>query len=152
MQGVRILNRNPWLEPFLVSWQTINRHLRKGSLAQGAGPITRVQWLILRHLQTGERLSVGQLAEFLHVRASTMSQMLDRLERERLVCRTPDPKDSRTRLVQLTRDGYDLIRRIEAVWMERLAQPLQRLSPEEQATLIRLLGKLADYFSQSEDG
>lgn len=137
------------LEQFLVSLQTINRHMRRGGYCVcGDRRITRVQWMILRHIQRSERCTIGQLAEQLHVRPSTMSQMLDRLEKERLLFRETDPLDTRSKRVRLTEEGEALIREVEALWMKRLAKPFARLSHGEQESLLALLGKFAHFIQQ----
>lgn len=132
------------VERFIAAFWRINRHLRHGALQQNGEQITRVQWMILRFLRRNESCAIGQLAEHMNVRPSTMSQMLDRLEKEHWVVRVQAPDDSRVRLIRLTDEGRSLIRSIEAVWHERLAMPLSTLTTEEQATLVALLQKLAD--------
>ncbi len=122
----------------------INRHLRSGALQQNEQQITRVQWMILRYLKRIEHCTIGQLAERMNVRPSTMSQMLDRLEREHWVTRSQAPDDSRVRLVQLTEPGLSFVHSVEAVWQERLVAPLSTLTQYEQTTLVELLHKLAD--------
>jgi DNA-binding MarR family transcriptional regulator len=145
-----MLEKKKSLEQFLVYLQTINRHLRRGSLVQGEKQLTRVQWLILRHIQRSDRCTIGQLAEHLNVRPSTMSQMLDRLEKERLVYRVTDVTDTRAKIVRLTEEGAELIRQVEALWMERLSEPFDQLTHDEQTIFIKLLRKVANYFSKSE--
>ena len=131
------------IDQFMSALWRINRYLRAGSLEQNGQQITRVQWMILRYLKRTQSCTIGQLAQHMNVRSSTMSQMLDRLERERWICRNPAPDDSRVRLIELTDEGKNLIHAIEAIWHERLAQPMATLSEEEQAQLIELLLKLA---------
>ena len=127
----------------------INRHLRSSALQQNGQQITRVQWMILRNLKRTEHCTIGQLAERMNVRPSTMSQMLDRLEKEHWVTRSSAPDDSRVRLVQLTEQGLSFVHSVETIWQERLVAPFMTLTPHEQTTLVELLHKLADA-TQSE--
>lgn len=131
------------IDQFITAFWRINRYLRAGSLEQHGQQITRVQWMILRYLKRTPSCTIGQLAQHMNVRSSTMSQMLDRLERERWICRNSAPDDSRVRIIELTNEGNKLIQAIELIWHERLAQPMETLSQEEQAQLIELLLKLA---------
>jgi DNA-binding MarR family transcriptional regulator len=138
------------LEQFLVDLQTINRYLRRGSLMHEDKQLTRVQWLILRYVARSERCTIGQLAEHLNVRPSTMSQMLDRLERERLLYRMTDETDTRAKIVRLTQEGEALIHRVESLWIEKLSGPFAQLTADEQRVFLTLLGKVANSISKSE--
>ncbi len=131
------------IDQFITSFWRINRYLRAGSLEQHGQQITRVQWMILRYLKRSPSCTIGQLAQHMNVRSSTMSQMLDRLERERWIRRNAAPDDSRVRIIDLTDEGKKLIQSVESIWHERLAQPMEALSQQEQTQLIELLLKLA---------
>jgi DNA-binding MarR family transcriptional regulator len=131
------------LERLFESLQVINRALRAGSLAEGGWNITRVQWMILRHIRKHSDCTIGELAERLDVRPSTMSQMLDRLEKVDLVMRVPSPTDARVKQIRLTEKGHQVIRQVESVWLSRLRAPFAELTDEEQGMLVELLGKLA---------
>ena len=132
------------VERFTSAFWRLHRHLRSGALQERGQSITRVQWLILRDLRRSEPCAIGQLAVRMDVRPSTMSQMLDRLEKERWVERTPAPDDSRVRLVQLTEKGRTFMHAVEAVWQARVATLLSTLTEPERTTLTALLHKLAD--------
>ncbi|MCY0901619.1 MAG: MarR family transcriptional regulator [Firmicutes bacterium] len=130
-------------ERFLSAFWRIHRRLRAGTLSQDGHQITRVQWLILRQLKRTEQCTIGQLADRMEVRPSTMSQMLDRLERERWVERVTSSEDSRVRLIRLTDSGRGFIRSVEGLWRDRLSPALAVLTPQEQATLVDLLARVA---------
>src|SRR5260221_10677503 len=55
--------------------------------------------------QAGDSLPLGQLAERLACVKSNVTQLVDRLEADRLVLRTADPGDRRSRLALLTQSG-----------------------------------------------
>jgi DNA-binding MarR family transcriptional regulator len=73
--------------------------------------------LIALHLLRDGPLSQIQLARSAHVETQTMSRTLERLEREGLVSRAPDPHDRRRHVVARTEAGAD-------AWMR--AQDLER--------------------------
>ncbi|MCL6633025.1 MAG: MarR family transcriptional regulator [Alicyclobacillus herbarius] len=133
------------LERLFESFQAVNSALRKGSLAQGGVNITRVQWMILRHVHKHPGCMVGELAERLNVRPSTMSQMLDRLEKVGYVQREAAEADSRIKQVRLTELGQQGIGQVESIWLTRLRQPFARLTAEEQDQLTHLMSKLARF-------
>ncbi|MGD0575812.1 MAG: MarR family transcriptional regulator [Anaerolineales bacterium] len=98
---------------------------------------------ILRHLaQAKEPLALGQLAERLACVRSNITQLVDRLEADGLVQRTPDPHDRRSLRASITQAGrrlYKLGTRAEAQAQAELARGL---TPNEQSQLARLLAKL----------
>jgi DNA-binding MarR family transcriptional regulator len=131
------------LEVLFEDLQKVNRALRAGSLRQGDLQITRVQWMILRTLRKRPGCPIGQLAEKLDVRPSTMSQMLDRLEKMGWIIRRISSTDSRVRTVDLTPEGERVIRAVESTWLSRLRLPFEALSEEERVQLVTLFHKLA---------
>lgn len=81
------------------------------------------------------------LAERLGLDRTTVTYLLDALEAESLVTRTPDPADRRVRHVNLTEQGE---RRLAAVAksVELVEeQVLSRLSPQETEQFRHILGK-----------
>ena len=53
---------NELIDQFLTHWQSINRHLRKGLLTEADEPVTRLQWMLLRHVNKVENSTIGDLA------------------------------------------------------------------------------------------
>jgi DNA-binding MarR family transcriptional regulator len=82
--------------------------------------------------------------------SAAMTNRLDNLTRRGLVERRPNPRDGRSVLVRLTPEGAthvdDAMRRLA----EREAEELRGLTREEQATLARLLRRLAEGSEGSE--
>lgn len=136
-----------FIDRFLTHWQSINRHLRKGQLIETEERITRLQWMLLRHINKVETSTIGDLAEIFGVRPSTVSQMADRLEKAGLIQRLSDTLDARIRLVSLTTKGHALIQNVESLWAKRLLDGLSQFSSEEQKDLLQLLGRLASSLS-----
>jgi DNA-binding MarR family transcriptional regulator len=58
-----------------------------------------------RLVKAGGSLTLGHLAERLACVKSNVTQLVDRLEAEGLVARTPDPEDGRLRLAVITDAG-----------------------------------------------
>lgn len=136
------------IDQFLANWQTINRHLRKGTLREGNREITRLQWMFLRHARREEACTIGHLAEKFGVRPSTISQMADRLEIAGLIRRVSNVSDARVRIVSLTEKGRELIHSVESVWAKRLTEGLSQFSDNEQKDLLKLLERLASSLAE----
>ncbi len=118
---------------------------------QLAPKVTKVQWWILRTLWEQKQCTAGHLAEKLGVRPSTMSQMLDRLEKAGLITRFADIADARVRIIRLTDQGRSIFHHAEAKFVQKLAGPLEHLTAQEQQTLIRIMEKLAAHFPKKSN-
>ena len=97
----------------------------------------------LRREEPPHELSPAQLIDATMIGSAAMTNRLDNLSRRGLVDRRPNPRDGRSVLVRLTHDGSthvdDAMRRLAA----READELRGLDRDEQATLVRLLRRLA---------
>lgn len=118
-----------------------NRRMRRASkLELERAGVTHSQLRVLRLLSAaGEPLRVSELARRLDVIPRSATSVVDLLEAGGLVERRPDPADRRAILVALTPAGDGVLRSMRAHRAAGLAQMLDRLSPGEQAELIRLL-------------
>jgi DNA-binding MarR family transcriptional regulator len=98
--------------------------------------------VISRLTEAGESLSLGCLAERCSCVRSNMTQLIDRLEADRLVERVSDPTDRRTIRAVLTPEGR--ARYEEGVrLLEETEQGLfTRLSDPDRAALARLIQAL----------
>ncbi|TQS22249.1 winged helix-turn-helix transcriptional regulator [Microbispora hainanensis] len=86
-----------------------------------------------------ERLSV--LAARQSVTQPSMTQLVQRLEREGLVCRAADDLDGRAVRVSVTDAGRALLAERRRRRRERLAEMLGTLSPGELRELTRVAGE-----------
>jgi DNA-binding MarR family transcriptional regulator len=95
-----------------------------------------------RLVDAGGSLPLGQLADRLACVKSNVTQLVDRLEAEGLVTRSPDPEDKRSRLAIITdagrrihQDGAKIQRQVE----EEL---FATLSVDDAARLSEIVAKL----------
>lgn len=73
--------------------------------------------------------------------SGSITTAIDRLESRKLVRRTGDPEDRRSRIVALTADGRRLIQKSFNRHAEDMEQVLAGLNAAERAGLVRLLKK-----------
>jgi DNA-binding MarR family transcriptional regulator len=99
--------------------------------------------VLAKLVEAGEPLALGCLAERSSCVRSNMTQLVDRLEAERLVERVNDPSDRRSVRAALTPAGRE--RHAEAVHILEDAgrEVFASLDEEERATLTRVLARLA---------
>ena len=65
----------------------------------------------------------------------SMTQLIQRLERQGLVSRLADPEDGRAALIGITRQGQELLDDRKRLRRERLTELLATLTPEEESAL-----------------
>ena len=122
--------------------------------AEEAGPldITPVQEALLLVLSRRENLDQKTLAELVALDRSTAGNVIDRLEKRKLIARAENDKDRRARLVSLTARGKSLSEKLRPIAQRAAERLLAPLSPLERTEFIRLLRKitgLADPFDQA---
>ena len=88
------------------------------------------------------RLSPTQLGRGLMLSSAGVTSRIDRLERRGYVRRLPDPNDRRGVIIELTDEGLRVVDEAVAANSLNDRQLLERLDPDELATLERLLRKV----------
>jgi DNA-binding MarR family transcriptional regulator len=97
----------------------------------------------LRQLsRAGDSLPLGQRAERLACVKSNVTQLVDRLEADGLVTRSPDPGDRRSRLAVLTDKGRQACSHGNDIQHRTERELFSVLSADETTQLRRLLRKL----------
>lgn len=86
-----------------LSIHALNRRSEKGS------GLSLVQWCLLKCLIDMPAASAHALAKTVGVHPSTLTQTLKRLERKNYIFIAEDPKDSRKKLISITRLGKDTL-------------------------------------------
>jgi DNA-binding MarR family transcriptional regulator len=88
-------------------------------------------------------LSQTQLGNALGIDRSTVVAVIDRLESRGLVARQPSPNDRRSHALHLSDSGKATLRRLIERVRAHECEIARHLSPDEQARLIELLGRVA---------
>lgn len=113
----------------------IGGHLRELGLAPG-------QELLLLQLWDRDDCTQTDLVERLGIDPSTVTKMLQRLERDGWVRRCRSGDDGRATLVTLTDAGRDLRYHVTALWRDLERETVGGLSPDEREQLLALLRKV----------
>jgi DNA-binding MarR family transcriptional regulator len=129
---------------FVEAVTSVSRALRRDG-ARGVGhgdAVTPGQMRLLRTLARSDGpMRAVDLAAALEVAPRSITTKVDQAEADGFVRRLADPSDRRARLVELTDAGREALHRVWDDHRRGAARRLQRLSPEEQATLHRLLAR-----------
>jgi DNA-binding MarR family transcriptional regulator len=89
-----------------------------------------------------EPVRLGPLARRLGISPSTLTRNLERLEKDGLVAREPDPEDARASRVRRTSAGERAARRVADQELAFAAEVLERLGAERSGEVMRALGEL----------
>jgi DNA-binding MarR family transcriptional regulator len=93
------------------------------------------------------RLSPTAMADALLVPSGTMTNRLDRLERQGLIERVPHPTDRRSMEVELTDKGRRVVDEAVTRHVANEQEMLAALSERERATLDRLTARLLQHLA-----
>lgn len=100
------------------------------------------QWAVLLFLWARDGVIQTELARYVAIEPPTLVRTIDRMVRDGLVTRRPDPRDGRVSRIHLTDRGRslrdDIVPRADAV----NAATMARLTASEGRALRRLLAKL----------
>src|SRR5690606_33537079 len=72
-----------------------------------------------------------QLTEHLNLNSSTVTGIVNRLEKKGLIARLPKTGDKRTTYIALTSAGYTLLKNTPNLLHDKLARNLKQLSPQQ---------------------
>ena len=96
---------------FFRLYQCANMLHKTGSRAVEAEGLTTQQWAVLGALsrpQAQGGMSIGDLARYLMVSRQNLAGLISRMERDGHISTAPDGRDRRSRLVTITKSGYQV--------------------------------------------
>ncbi|MFQ5352286.1 MAG: MarR family winged helix-turn-helix transcriptional regulator [Candidatus Binatia bacterium] len=121
---------------YLISRATlVATSVLKHELADCGAIQVRPSYLgVLMTLWSTDGLGVVELGRRAGLEPSTMTGLLDRMQRDGLLLRVADPKDRRALQISLTEDGKRLQRPVLTAVSEALARATEGFSEEELST------------------
>lgn len=105
--------------------------------------LTSPQLTVIKVLETFGDVSLSELSERIRAQNSTVTGIIDRMERENLVKRERSKEDRRVVHIRLTTKGAGLARDIPVEPMEILRHAILSLSNAEGRELVKISTKLA---------
>ena len=97
------------------------------------------QEMLLTGLWENEGITQTELAEYVNIQPATVTNMLQRLEREGIVDRKPDLQDQRISRVYTTQKGREMEERVQQQWAQLEQESFGGFNVEERVLLRRLL-------------
>lgn len=128
----------------LDSMRRIVRALQRSHrVAEQRWDVSAAQLLVLQQLADASSLSINELAERTFTHQSTVSVVVTRLVRRRLVSRTRSDEDARRTEITLTPAGRQLLSRAMLLAQTRLIHALSRMKATDLRMLAQCLGVLS---------
>jgi DNA-binding MarR family transcriptional regulator len=121
----------------LIYLYTESRRLTKG-LARQFG-LTGPQLTVIKILESLDGLSLSSLSDQIKAQNSTVTGIIDRMEREELVKRERSAEDRRIVLISLTDKGRELAAQIDVEPMEIFRDALSSIPKRDLEDLFRIL-------------
>lgn len=100
------------------------------------------QYRILMILKKHPFLPQGELLEFLHIQAGSLSEILLKMEMKGLIVRTKDPKDKRRTVVEITQEGLSKVNTLIEEYETENEKLFYALSDKECNQLYDILTRL----------
>jgi DNA-binding MarR family transcriptional regulator len=148
LEGAHVPPVSPELKPevdsileAIIYLYTESRRLTK-EFARRAS-LTGPQLTVIKMLEGIGDLSLSELSERIRAQNSTVTGIIDRMEREGLVVRARSTEDRRVVKIKLTDKGARLAKEIQVEPMEIFRSALEGLSASEARDLLRILSKIA---------
>lgn len=104
--------------------------------------VTKSQWIALYYINREKSISQKNLATLMGAKESTVTGILNRVEKEDLIMRTEDKKDKRKNLLSLTEKGQELTEKLTDIAQEFRDACLEGVSLEEQEIFLKVLDKM----------
>jgi DNA-binding MarR family transcriptional regulator len=106
-------------------------------------PLTLSQLYLLKLMSSNGQHQVGQVADFLGVSAPAATKNVDKLERLKLLVRSPSTGDRRATLLSLSSRGRELVHDYEELKAARLLPLLKSFTQTEVEQLSELMERFS---------
>jgi DNA-binding MarR family transcriptional regulator len=139
------------LELLRLVWAVDHALQRRSKSMVAALGITGPQRLVIRIVGRFPSVHARQLAEILHLHPSSLTALLKRLERRRLIRRQPDARDRRRWLLRLTRQGQVFNRDTPGTIEAAMQRTLRSTAARDLAGARIVLSKFARELDRGGD-
>ena len=105
--------------------------------------LTLPQYALLTQLAVDGTLPMTQVSRRLHISKPAVTNLVDRLEKNKCLSRIPHPKDRRIYLLELQPKGEKIVRKVQSEVLNVLLQTLSQFSAKERMTINRFYASLS---------
>lgn len=150
MRRIRSVSEEPALDPVLdfmrLLWSIEHGLQRRSKSMQAKLGITGPQRLVLLIVSRSPGISPGELARLVRLHPSTITGVLQRLERKKMLVRRQDASDSRRVHLHVRHAGRALARRPSGTVEAAVASALKRVPTAQLEQARAVLSTLAAAF------
>jgi DNA-binding MarR family transcriptional regulator len=126
----------------VVAW-ALRHDIHEETMRRARCDLPRAHASLLSRLSSCGPLRIGELALMLGVDNSTITPQAQRLERDGLIVREPDPTDGRASVLRITSAGRQLLRRLHRSRRAILLERLRDWPENDRAAAAAALSRLA---------
>lgn len=109
--------------------------------------LTPSSWRAIALLAEGQDWTVRSLAKCAAIERSALSRILDRLEHDDLIERTPNPQDGRSSYLTLTSKGRLLYAECEPIAVDAMNKAFGGISTQDKNYLTALLDQIGEHLN-----
>ena len=106
--------------------------------------LTSSQWKVILALNFFNGISQKELAGKIYIDGSTLVPVIDKMEKNGLVERKPDPNDRRNNLIFLTRKSQSVVDSITGIIFQLRKEFYKGISQKQQENIRTILRKIVD--------
>lgn len=131
-------------------WGIMHQHLADHGISQG-------RFLVLMLLIEKPDVdypcpsSPAEIADMANVSRATVTGLLDTLEKDGFVSRTPDPNDRRAITISITDAGRAFMANILPTHFRILSHLMKPLSSDERNSLVNILAKISTHIQNTRE-
>lgn len=126
----------------IIAWAS-RREFHQEAMRRARCNLSRGPAAVLGRLNSCGPLRIGELATMLGIDNSTLTPRAQRLERDGLVTRQPDPHDGRVAVLMITPEGRQVLERLQMSRRELLLERIRDWSDTDRAAAAAALARLA---------
>jgi DNA-binding MarR family transcriptional regulator len=146
-ESVMIQNQQSAIENIVADTEKSLRYIaaiikQKGREILNQYTITPPQFVALQWLHENGDMTIGELSNKMYLACSTTTDLIDRMEKSKLVVRVKDENDRRVVRIHLLEEGARIIEEVIDKRQGYLTEVLSSFSKDEIVILEKLLGKL----------
>lgn len=131
-------------------WRVMDQHLAAFGISQG-------RFLVMMLLMEKPDVDYpcpctpAEIADMASVSRATVTGLLDNLEKDGLISRTPDANDRRVTVIKLTEAGLAFMENILPTHFRILSHLMKPLSAEERTTFVSILSKISTHMEETHE-
>lgn len=105
-------------------------------------PITIDQWLIIKSILENPQITQQELAKNVFKDNASVTRIIEIMVQSNYLSRKVDTKDRRKSILSVTKEGEDIIKKVQNIVLENRKVALEEISPEDLAIMNKSLQKI----------